>query len=869
MSIMNNIKKGIDTTLSGTHNHYLSFLPGNIGIIPSFILKLLFSGIKVNSEQEAIINNLQKDGIVIYTTKYRSYLKYLFFHTHCKKAGLPCPEIGFGYRPFMFQPALRLFKICLAHIDHFLRYFSFPNPYDTDYYKEELLNGKSGLLSLIEKKGFYLRFVKKKTDPVQYIIDIQKSIDRPIYIIPQLMFFSKKPVRSTPTVTDIIFGTEENPGRLRRIFTLINNPKKVFVEVSDPFNIQQFLAQPEIRDLNPQQQTLKLRRSLIRQINSHRQSITGPVQKSREEIKLNILTGPKIQRFMKNHAQKKNIPLKEVHKKANDYLEEIAANISLNWIRMYDIVLTWILGHIFEGMIIDYNGLNKLKAMSKKGPLILIPCHKSHLDYLILSYIFFHNNLACPLIAAGKNLSFWPLGTIFKGGGAFFLRRTFRGAILYSKIFNAYVFKILKEGFNIELFIEGGRSRTGKVLMPKLGFLSMLLNAYREGACEDMIFVGINIGYDRILEERAYIHEIEGGQKEPENVKQVIEARKFLKKRYGKVYVNFHEPFSLQSLLLQRGKGINDLTSKEMNTLCRYIGYRLINDINSETVVTPYGLVASSLLNFSKKRFTYEHFLFHFNTYLTHLNAQNSKLSDTLIGGTRYSINQVLDNFRQRKFIEFNVAKAEELNSNKIIKLIENKRPDLEYYKNNSIFFFVPAAITSLSILEKDAFLFSASDIHVSFKFISNLFVNEFALDADKPSEYFVRKSIKAFIDDAIIIPHQSLPDTYNLTSTGFRKIKLFASFLKTFLESYLVVITYYKQNSDIPKDQKVRIKKIQLLGNSMYKKREVERIESLSKISYMNADSFFVAQKLNHPDNVELIDFFKDSIKINLQLLS
>ncbi len=154
-----------------------------------------------------------------------------------------------------------------------------------------------------------------------------------------------------------------------------------------------------------------------------------------------------------------------------------------------------------------------------------------------------------PLVAAGSNLSFWPMGPLFRSGGAFFIRRTFSGAILYSKVFAEYIHKLLEEGFNIEQFIEGGRSRTGKLLMPKLGLLSILLNAYKNGACEEMIIVPIYIGYDRVLEETSYLQELEGGQKEPETLRGVIKARKFLKKRYGKIYIEFNEPILVNELV--------------------------------------------------------------------------------------------------------------------------------------------------------------------------------------------------------------------------------------------------------------------------------------------------------------------------------
>jgi len=192
---------------------------------------------------------------------------------------------------------------------------------------------------------------------------------------------------------------------------------------------------------------------------------------------------------------------------------------------MFAAILEWIINTIFEGISVNESGLARMKSMFKKGPVILLPCHKSHIDYLMISYIMFRNNMPCPHIVAGKNLSFWPLGTIFRGGGAFFMRRTFKGAELYAKVFSEYMKKLLSEGFNIELFIEGGRSRTGKLLPPKFGLMTILLNAFKEKACDDLLIVPVFFGYDRVLEEDAYLHEVEGGVKEPESVGQIFKAR--------------------------------------------------------------------------------------------------------------------------------------------------------------------------------------------------------------------------------------------------------------------------------------------------------------------------------------------------------
>jgi glycerol-3-phosphate O-acyltransferase len=524
-------------------------------------------------------------------------------------------------------------------------------------------------------------------------------------------------------------------------------------------------------------------------------------------------------------------------------------------------ILTWFLNTLFDGVTINEDGLNRVKSMSKNGPVIFIPCHKSHIDYLILSYLLYNNNMPCPHVAAGKNLSFWPMGPLFRRAGAFFIRRTFKGAVLYSKVFSEYIHNLLAEGFNIEFFIEGGRSRTGKLILPKLGLLSILLNAYKNGACEDLIFAPIFIGYDRVMEESSYLHEIEGKEKQPENFMQVLKARKFLNKRYGRIYIQFHDPISLKDLLLQYGKPIENMPSKEFNILCRNLGHRVINAINGVSVVTPHALVAAAVLNCAKKSFSFDHLMSHVETYMNYLFTQKAKLADTLLLDHTSTIEHVLDTYVQRKFIDKVTESPDTLHTEALYKVNENKRPNLEYYKNNCISFFVPAAITALTILVKDAFQFSASDLHADYDFLQYFFKYEFAYDVDKTPEYFVRKNLKAFIDEAILMPHPKLPDTYNLTSSGFRKLQLFSRFLKPYFESYWIVLNYfmkYPQNSIKAKE---RLKKIEAIGNRMYKKKEIERIEALSTVNYNNGIEFFNYNGVKGSNDNEKILFYADGI--------
>src|SRR4029079_7973260 len=192
---------------------------------------------------------------------------------------------------------------------------------------------------------------------------------------------------------------------------------------------------------------------------------------------------------------------------------------------------------IFQGL--DYRGLERVMECVKQHPVVLVPCHRSHFDYLILTYIFHINYLSPPHIAAGINLSFWPMGPLFRGAGAFFIRRTFEDNDLYKMVFRKYLTFLIREGYTQEFFIEGGRTRTGKMLTPRLGMLSAIVNAFVGGVRRDLYLVPISIHYGRIPEEEAYRREVAGEKKEPESLGALLRARSVLTRGYGTVYVSF------------------------------------------------------------------------------------------------------------------------------------------------------------------------------------------------------------------------------------------------------------------------------------------------------------------------------------------
>jgi glycerol-3-phosphate O-acyltransferase len=857
------IRKWMDSALQGHHDHYTCSLPKKSGFLSSLILNSLFSDVYINPTQTAFLKSLSKKGIIVYASKYKSRFEYLFYHIRYKEEGMPFPEIGFEYRILLWQKMSRLARIAFAHVDHLFRYRTFQNPYESGFFKRQMETGSPAFLSLVDPKGFYHHFVKARQDPLKYLIEVQRTIDRPIYIVPQWLLFSKRPHHPPRSLVDIILGGEENPGRLRRWTVILRAPQKAFVEISEAVNLKEFLQEPKNQNRNLEPLSFSLRSRLLDHMNRHRQSITGPVLKTPVELKELILRNEQFRDFMKEYAESQNKDISEIYREADGYLDEIAADYSVGLVQTLVTIFGWIWKTMFEGVTLDMEGLHRVKSAATKAPLVFVPCHKSHFDYLILNYLLFRNNMPSPHIAAGRNLAFWPMGTLFRKSGAFFIRRTFRGAKLYAAVFARYVHMLIKQGLNIEFFIEGGRSRTGKLVLPKTGLVSILLDAYKKKVCRDLMFVPVYIGYDRLLEESAILKELEGVKKKQESVWELIRARKVLKKRYGRVYVQFAEPISLKALVSGANPSLQDMNQAEIQAIGRNLSHRIISAINSISVVTAQALTASAILNYPKPRFSQEELMVYVETYLSYLLSQKARLSEN-ISDPYHAADNVLAMYSDRKFIGRQRAKGQDdtATDQKWYVVWENKRLTLEYYKNNCIHCFVPAAYTALAILSYDAFQFSASALHSDYDFLQDFFKYEFAYDVDKTPGYMVRKTLKAFIDDAILMPHRTLPDTYNITAAGFRKLLCFASFLRTYFESYWVVLKVLETYNRGDLVKKERLKKIRALGNQLYKQQEIERSEALSQINYENGLTFFNFKGIKGAEDKEEIEFYTGVIQ-------
>lgn len=247
------------------------------------------------------------------------------------------------------------------------------------------------------------------------------------------------------------------------------------------------------------------------------------------------------------------------------------------------------------------------QATKNKQSIVFLPCHRSHVDYVSLQLICYRLGIALPTVVAGDNLNIPGLGTFLQHNGAMWIRRSFGEDTLYTTLVQSYIDTLLQNGFNFECFIEGGRSRTGKLLSPKFGILSFVLDSVLSGRVNDAIICPVSTQYDKVIETESYISELLGQPKAKENLQDFLSASSVLSLRLGRVDVRFHEPWSLKEFITtQRARisqspsiplPLRDPRSHESRLrLLRTLGYRVLSDINAVSVVMPTALIGTVLL---------------------------------------------------------------------------------------------------------------------------------------------------------------------------------------------------------------------------------------------------------------------------------
>ncbi|WP_397449466.1 glycerol-3-phosphate 1-O-acyltransferase PlsB [Pseudomonas sp. NA-150] len=507
-------------------------------------------------------------------------------------------------------------------------------------------------------------------------------------IIPVSVFWGQSPDSESSPWKLLFADSWAVTGRLRQFIRILILGRKTRVQFSAPVHLREL-----VNENKGHERTLRMTQRILRvHFRNLKTAVIGPDLSHRRNLVKGLVDEPMVKQAILDEAEREKIPESKAREQALRYGNEIASDYTYSAIRFLEVVLSWFWNKIYDGIKVSH--IEGVQAVSPGHEVIYVPCHRSHIDYLLLSYLLFRNGLTPPHIAAGINLNMPGMGGLLRRGGAFFMRRTFKGNPLYSAVFNEYLHTLFTKGFPVEYFVEGGRSRTGRMLRPKPGMLSITLRSFLRNSRMPIVFVPVYIGYERVLEGRTYLGELRGASKKKESIFDMLKVFGALKQRFGQVSVNFGEPIKLAEFLDHEQP---DWRQQELgpqfrpawlNETTNRLGERVAQRLNEAAAINPVNLVALALLSTNKLALDDQAMARVLDLYLT------------LLRRVPYSPHTTLPEGDGKALIEY--VKGMDLLSEqkdalgKILYLDEQNAVLMTYYRNNVLHIFaLPSLLAS------------------------------------------------------------------------------------------------------------------------------------------------------------------------------
>jgi glycerol-3-phosphate O-acyltransferase len=466
-----------------------------------------------------------------------------------------------------------------------------------------MLLGKSradrAYFELERQTGFFVQRVNPR--PSKYLRQLvsacisEASLD--IDLVPVAIFWGRAPQKEASWWRLPLTEDWSVTGSFRKFLTVALNGRNTLIYFGEPVRIRDAidagLDQPRI--------VRRLTRTLRASFRTQRASTIGPDLSHRRTIVAQVLSTQAVRRAIRLEMKEPKPGRREILLLAKKYADEIAANYSQAFVTFMSLLLARLWNRLYDG--VEFEHVDQLQQAGDGAEIIYVPCHRSHMDYLLLSYVIYRKGFAIPHIAAGINLNMPVIGRLLRKGGAFFLRRTFKGNPLYPVVFTQYLSVMMARGHSLEYFIEGGRSRTGRLLVPRTGMLSMTVHSYLRNPKRPVVFMPVYFGYERIVEGKTYLGELSGQAKKKESLFGLLRTLPALRQKFGKVHVNLGPAISLDAVLRDHNPlweraalDANGLRAAWIADAVESLSRRIMTNINAAAAVTPINLVAMAML---------------------------------------------------------------------------------------------------------------------------------------------------------------------------------------------------------------------------------------------------------------------------------
>lgn len=815
------------TTALAAPGSYRSAMLRSFG--PAYYLSAMpwfFRNLRMEDHSARRIRHAHEKGPVVYVLHTRSHVDWLALNRALVDRRLPLPEFTNGLDASRWMGVGEL----LAAAGRRFAPPDAPDPLASGFLTRTVAAGVPVCLFLSPPRDLLDLLVRREEpDPIPALLEAQKATSRPVQILPVVVVWERSPEPARTDVGRFLLGSQDNPGLFGKLVALATSANPL-VQVGEPVSLVE-LAQrtaEETEHLRYRKLRLLLRRYLYREA----QVVRGPRTRPPGWVSGQVLRSREVTELVERQAATTGKPREVVQAEVVRTYRHIAARFSYPMVRLAAWACRQIWNRIYSGIDVRPLDLDRIRDAVRDGTPVLVPCHRSHLDYLLISSLLHDRDIVIPHIVAGENLSFWPLGAIFRRCGAFFIKRSFSADGIFPVVFERYLRELIRMEVPVEFFIEGGRSRTGKLLPPKLGVLGMVMDAAASQRPDQVVnFLPIYVGYEQIAEERAYARELGGAKKEKEDVGQVVKATSVLTQRYGKVYLRVAPPIDARTALV--GTDWPNASRARRQEVLMGVAERILHAINGQALALPSSLVALAILAHPRRGLRHAEL----KARVERLRAFLASAGVAEGGGVAHVdgiLAEALDRFTRDRMLV-----AQDSAEGKVYTVVPERRTTLEYYKNAVLHAFAGAAYYAAAVRVGDR-----GAVTPLFQLQQFTLRYEFVLDPDADEAEQERRAVAA------LTAYGALAED-GVTVADAARLEEIANLTANFLESYLLVLRAAEGGRHSAKELPGAAL---ALGRTLLAADEILRPEALNMQNLDNAVRAFRDDGVLHADGEVLV---------------
>jgi glycerol-3-phosphate O-acyltransferase len=803
----------------------------------AWIYSRFFESIEVDDAWVRAVREADARGTVVYVLRNLSFVDFLALDYLTKRYHLPQIRFANDFGLWMLEPMGRGWLNALRRRT--------PESDAADI-ERAVSTGGSAALFLKRPKHLLEGRARGKIEGdhlIRALLEAQPRSGRRILLVPQVLVWSRSAGTRQANVVDALFGSSEWPGQMRSTAQFLANWRHATLRSGEPVDVGEFLAR-ESDGAGDDVLVRRLTYTLLRRLERERRAIVGRAKKPADRLREEVVRSPKLQKVIADMAGEGANEREVITARAFGMLREMEAALDMNAIAALDPVFARGTSRMFSAIEVDEPGIERLRELAKEGTIVFLPSHKSHMDYLALAWVLYRHKLPLPLIAAGDNLNFFPVGPIFRRAGAFFIRRSFSGDRLYGAVVDAYVRRLIKEGSALEFFLEGGRSRTGKLLSPKVGLLSIVVDAALGVPTRTTWFCPVSIGYERFIEEKAFVAEVSGGEKEKEDVRGLVRAIDVMVGRYGRLSVQFGKAMTLADILREvdpkaTPDDLATMTPPRRRAVITRLAWRVMHEINAVTAVTPGSLVATALLAHDRRGIAQADLFDACDRLARTLRRAGARFSPSLgaLGQQKSGLREALDLFARAGHVE-----AHTVGGDVIYVVPPEARMSLDLAKNVIMHFFVARALIATALLAPGTPV-KADTVRERVLALSRLFKHEFTFRADARFETIFDEEVAAMESDGELEAGEVAGGLVPKGDDGRAQIELYARLVENFVDGYRIAARGLGALLKGPLALKDVVKRAIPTGERMFLAGEIARREAVSRPLLENAYASFVDQ--------------------------